>query len=164
MPKPIPVFQFVFAAYAATCAGRASQPPLWRRAPRLGSDASVADSPRDAVPAYRNLPSIDPRELIVKISVVDEYFASAAHALSLGAPVADNVEDLWLGEIEETPAGYSGVVLVDPARLLRVRTGDSVAFGPMHILDWKYAEGSQTRGDALAAAGGSHDGRQMSQT
>ncbi|MEM7767459.1 MAG: DUF2314 domain-containing protein [Pseudomonadota bacterium] len=60
---------------------------------------------------------------------------------------SDGVEHVWVTGLAEAPVGYTGILGNEPERLSRTFTkGDTIAFGPMDVTDWGYAEGTKLRG------------------
>jgi hypothetical protein len=135
MPRPIPVFEFVLSAYAATCTGRAFQPDTEPVATTLTEIATVG-----ALMASTAGLSADLTGLLVKVSVADGGAAAGPQALAPGVQPVGPSEDLWLSGIVETPSGFLGVVHFQPERLKNVREGESIAFRRRHVLEWKRFE------------------------
>jgi hypothetical protein len=128
MVKAIPIFEFAFAAYAATVRG-GSERIRSPQAPRqLFETAWRSTAQRDGV-------------LMVKIGVLDNGRAEAT-ALTPCETILP-VKDIWLGQIKEIDGGYCGVVCMIQAPLRTIRLGQTIEFGPSHILDWTISyEGS----------------------
>ena len=136
MPRPIPVFEFVIAAYARTCAGRDFAQTAERvvaTVPEIAADSALRLATPDGL--WANL-----SDVMVKVSVGDRGPTGGPQALGPGVRAAGPIEDLWLCEIAETPSGYLGVVCCRPENLKQVLKGDTIAFLCGHVLEWKHAE------------------------
>jgi len=126
MIKPIPVFEFAIAAYAATA--------------RTGGGGAIKTSRERQVERRRqfetSMRSPTPRggALLVKISVLEN--AGAVTACLTPFKSVHSVDEIWLGHIEETANGYSGVVCMAQTPLRHVGWGRRIDFDPTHILDW----------------------------
>jgi hypothetical protein len=121
MLKPIPIFKFAFAAYAATAqtgAERAKPEPEKRQ-------------PFET--AWRSTPPSD-GVLLVKIGVLDNGRALAT--MLTPCESIQPVREIWLGQIKETAQGYNGAVCMTQTPLRGVDMGQRIDFGPAHILDW----------------------------
>jgi hypothetical protein len=116
MAKPIPVFEFAFAAYAATVGAGAEKPIA---APEL----------RPFEATWRSMGSRD-GSLLVKIGVLDCGQATTPCGSMLPR------EEIWVGQVKETASGYSGVVCGSRAPLRNIEPGVLIEFGPADILDW----------------------------
>jgi hypothetical protein len=120
MVKPVPIFEFAFAAYAATAwSGDARAPAEPERRPFEITWRSMAN--RDGA-------------LLVKIGVLDNSRASATALTPLKSRLP--IKEIWLGQIKETANGYSGVVCMTQTPLRHIGVGERIDFGPTHILDW----------------------------
>jgi uncharacterized protein YegJ (DUF2314 family) len=118
MARPIPVFAFAIAAYAATSGRR----PAARR-PQAGPGEIF-------LLMWRGL-ARDMDALKVKVGV---FVAGRGEVrLSEGAS-ADEIEEIWLDEISETATGFRGVVKDRPQRLAQVAEGGTIRFEARHVL------------------------------
>jgi hypothetical protein len=116
--KPIPIFEFAFAAYAAT-ARPAAERPEPKRPPFESAWRSTARE--DGV-------------LLVKVGVLDNGRALATAATPCETILP--VREIWLGQIKETADGYDGALCMTQAPLRGLNVGQRIAFGPADILDW----------------------------
>jgi uncharacterized protein YegJ (DUF2314 family) len=138
MVKPIPVFAFVFAAFAATSAGGA-----------MDICAPAEDEPpegRDArdlfLTTWRTL-SRHGASLRVRVGVVVEESAELRLATR-----GHDAEELWLDEITETGRGFTGIPVAASERLAHIRPGQTIGFELRHILGWTLdVEGAPTRAE-----------------
>jgi len=125
MVKPIPIFEFAIAAYATTARARGGSNNTARERQverRRQFETSVrSPTPRGGA-------------LLVKISVLEN--AAAVTAGLTPYRSVQVVEEIWLGHIEETANGYSGVVCMAQTPLRHVGWGRRIDFDPTHILDW----------------------------
>jgi hypothetical protein len=120
MVKSIPIFEFAFAAYAAT------------------SNRSDANSSGPSRPPFiETWNAVGARgDLLVKVELRDDK-RGAATAFGPQRPApAGSLREVWLGDIQETARGFSGAVRMSQERLTHVRVGQRVRFDPTHILDW----------------------------
>ena len=127
MSKPIPVFVFALAAYAATSGGGSSAA---RREP-----PDVQDAADLFAASYRLMSRRNAGGLIVKI------------ALAGGAEAG---EFCWLGEIVETAQGFQGRVVIAPSRRRRARRGQRLDFGSDQVLGWSVSMKAPRRRAVLA--------------
>jgi len=134
MTKPIPVFSFVFAAYAATVSvpGSASRPssikPLQKADPFL--DASRAKSARRGV-------------LLAKVGLLT---GAAEGDLRFAARNSSEMfEEFWLDEIVETRLGFIGAAVDGPTLPLLIKPGQRMRFHRINVLDWRLEEGRTTK-------------------
>ena len=120
MVKAIPIFEFAFAAYAATASRGAAR----------------RDAPRRPL-FMQTWQAVGPRgDLLVKVELcVDECGAALASGGGKSAPASQRKE-IWLGDIAETARGFSGAVRMAQTPLTHVRVGQRIGFDPTHILDW----------------------------
>lgn len=126
MVKSIPVFAFVFAAFAATSAAAgepAGECTPAENEPRGGRDA------RDLFLTTWRMLSRHGAGLRVKVGVG----VGGTHAEPRRGR---EVEEVWLGEIAETARGFSGVTVKAPEGLRHVRPGQTIGFELRHILGW----------------------------
>jgi uncharacterized protein YegJ (DUF2314 family) len=122
MARPIPVFAFAFAAYAAASAGERMMPD--------GEGQEGASAGGDAYNLFLASWRMSLRrgaKMRVKIGVT----------LGEGAARrARETEELWLDDIVETEHGFSGTAWGAPERLGQVKPGQKVDFAPDDILGW----------------------------
>ena len=125
MIKPIPIFEFAIAAYATTAraGGGSNNTARERQVERRRQFETSVRSPTPRGGA-----------LLVKISVLEN--AAAVTAGLTPYRSVQVVEEIWLGHIEETANGYSGVVCMAQTPLRHVGWGRRIEFDPTHILDW----------------------------
>jgi len=129
MVKPIPVFAFVFAAYAATHA------PATRERDDRGDnpDSNPGKAAPAPGPAWRSLLR-QGADVRVKVGVAENGGQGAARPVArIGAP-GDEIEEIWLGQIAETAYGFTGVVAESGAA--RVTSGQRMRFARIHVLGW----------------------------
>jgi uncharacterized protein YegJ (DUF2314 family) len=150
MVKPIPIFEFAIAAYATTARGGD------------GAGKRLRDSQVERRRQFEtSVRSSAPRggALLVKINVMEN--AGAVTACLTPYKSVQVVQEIWLGHIEETANGYSGVVCMAQAPLRHVGWGRRIDFDPTHILDWTISLNTRPECSALhersASATGSHD-------
>ena len=134
MARPIPVFAFAFAAFAATstkltekvsseCAGRDGDELfllMWRQSARANA------------------------ELRVKVGVSDEGGAPFRLCDRASAQSAD-VQWVWLAQIAETARGFSGAVSTDSERPKRWLQGQRIGFQVRQILGWTLGVNASAR-------------------
>lgn len=123
MAKPIPVFKFAFAAYAAAgaVAVREQRGALTRKSgkqARFLKSWSVFSSEGG---------------LMVKIGVRD---GERCEAITGPKDDCDDYREVWLAEIRESASAFSGVVRAGKVSLRHIRPGQRIGFDPTHILDW----------------------------
>jgi len=125
MVKPIPVFAFVFAAYAATHAPR--------RDFRDQSNDRQPKAPPPASPAWRTL-ARQGADVWVKVGIADDGGRGAGRRVARLGECGDDVEEIWLGRIVETAHGFSGSVA--QSAVAHVRIGQRLRFARIHVLGW----------------------------
>ncbi len=149
MIKPIPIFEFAIAAYA-TRARASGGPALGLRERQVERRRQFATSVRSPAPSGG--------ALLVKISVLEN--AGAVTACATPFKSVHSVDEIWLGHIEETAKGYSGVICMAQTPLRHVGWGRRIDFDPTHILDWTISLHTPPECDALhkrcASATGAH--------
>jgi hypothetical protein len=128
MGRPIPVFAFVFAAFAVTSA---EGQPIEAFAPADGEPAASRDAQDLFLTTWRKL-SRQGAKLRVRVRVVVGK-GGAKPTLAARGP---DVEELWLGEIAETRRGFSGVPVGTPERLPHGRPEQPIGFELRHIRGW----------------------------
>ena len=128
MAKPIPVFTFAFAAYAATSAE--GQPrkvfAVAKSEPRASREAQDL-----FLTAWDRL-SRQGANVRVRVGVV----IGEGGARPMLAEFGPRVEEIWLGEIARTGRGFSGVPVATPERLRRVAPAEPIGFELRHIRGW----------------------------
>jgi hypothetical protein len=139
MIKPIPIFEFAIAAYATTA--RAGGGPMSKstRERQVERRRQFETSLRSAAPRGG--------ALLVKINVLENAGAVSA-CLTPFKPV-QSVDEIWLGHIEETARGYSGVVCMAQTPQRHAGSGRRIEFDPTHILDWTISLRTSPECDAL---------------
>jgi hypothetical protein len=125
MAKPIPVFAFAFAAFAATLSRR----------PRASSEEADGADPIDLFMTIWRMPSCDRANITVKVGILGADGGDPPRLFDRGSPRPHKVEDLWLHAITETALGFSGIVRSAPQRL-KIRRGQKIDFALKHILGW----------------------------
>ena len=161
MTKPIPVFAFIFAAYAATSQGELARIPDRRRTkPDAESErerASVAFTS-----AWMLRPSAE--GYLVKVALIGcvaaPGFRLAARSDALGA-----TEDVWLGAISENLLGFVGVGVAGLETPAGQFVGKTIPFTRADVRDWRECASTaavinwanRVRGDAATAATKSHN-------
>ena len=150
MAKPIPVFTFVFAAYAATSA-EGQRPDAFAAA----KSEPTADREEQELffTTWRRL-SRRGANLRVRVGVV----VGESGARPTLAERGPDVEEIWLGEIAQTGRGFSGVPVATPERLRRVGPGEPIGFELRHIRGWTLDVEDKT------AARGEREPRENSRT
>jgi uncharacterized protein YegJ (DUF2314 family) len=128
MSKPIPVFAFVFAAFAATSVEGRS----------LETFAAADSEPRAArdmqdlfLTTWRRL-SRQGANLRVRVGLV----VGEGDAPPMLAARGHDAQELWLGEIAQAGRGFKGVPVATPERLQHVRPGQAISFELRHIRGW----------------------------
>lgn len=126
MAKPIPVFAFAFAAYAATSA-------------RMPSEfRGSAGEDRDADELFLSIcraPGRASANFMVKLGLVVDENGRASCLCDRRSAGAGVVEDLWLSQIQDGCDGFSGVVRATPER--RIGAVQRISFELRHVLGWK---------------------------
>ena len=126
MVRPIPVFAFAFAAFAAAWSKGSNE---YRFEEVDGGNASELFLKvwRAAAPADG--------DFMVKVGVTDE---SGPTSRLCDRESADSsaYAELWLGQIAETPRSFCGVVSNASDRPRPMRRGERISFEPRHILGW----------------------------
>ena len=138
MAKAIPVFKFVFAAYAASCAGAARE-CREVKARRSGRQTGFVQN-------WSVLSSDG--GLTVKIGVRD---SEPCQPVAEPRGLAGDYCEVWLGEIRETAHAFSGVVRRAEPALRHIRPGQIISFDPTHILDWASGEGAKALKSGVCA-------------
>jgi len=135
MAKPIPVFAFAYAAYAATSERSAGE---FRADPPEEQDADTIFL------AVCRAPFRAGAVLTVKLGLLVDESGRAVGLLDRHGADAGEVEDLWLGQIVEGRGGFSGVVRATPERRVG---GQRISFELRHVLGWRL-EAHAPRADA----------------
>ena len=125
MARPIPVFAFAFAAFAATST-KLTEKISSERAGREGDDLFVL--------MWRQSARAN-AELRVKVGVSDEGGASFRLCDRTSAKSSE-VQSMWLTQITETARGFSGTVALDFERPKRWLQGQRIGFQVEQILGW----------------------------
>lgn len=133
MVKPIPLFAFVFAAYAATSIAPVPISARGRKKIGVARDKVAKMSPASSVaPIWRTLIERS-ADICVKVGVVGGAGAKRLELAIAGGP-QDGVEEIWLSKIAETARGFTGAVSLSAGS--RIKLGKKVAFESDHVLDW----------------------------
>lgn len=147
MVKPIPVFAFALAAYAAT--NVIQTPDCARRRGKIGVAEGKTPEPSypqaSVVPIWRTLLGRD-ANICIKVGVVGD--GRGKHpdlAVASGAPRGD-VEEIWLCKITETERGFGGVV--DKSAHVQIKLGRKIRFECDHVLDWTLQLGARPSREA----------------
>ena len=128
MGRPIPVFAFVFAAFAVTSAE--GQPG--DAFTSAEGEATASYEAQDLfLTTWRRL-SRQSAKLRVRVGVL----IGENGAQPTLAPRGHDVEELWLAEIAQTGRGFSGVPVAASDRLRGVRLGQPICFELRHIRGW----------------------------
>jgi uncharacterized protein YegJ (DUF2314 family) len=126
MTKPIPVFTFVFAAYAATVAahGSASRPALIKSLQKNDPflDAWRAKSARGGV-------------LWAKVGLLSGVREGALRLATINS--TEVFEEFWLDDIAWTRLGFIGAAVDDPELPLLIKPGQRMRFHRINVLDWR---------------------------
>jgi uncharacterized protein YegJ (DUF2314 family) len=141
MPRQIPVFSFVFAAFAATCPSFAEGPkaaPVRDRqcAPKKVADLTDAKAARFR-DAWRSSTS-DRKRFVVRLRMSEANVASGYRLLRSDEKALSSEEVVWLYDIAETSEGFLGIVRDAPERFQQLAPGQMIAFAQPEISDWKY--------------------------
>ena len=140
MTKSIPVFAFVFAAFAAT-SGRGRLPSL---APAAERDDARAPATLVALRTLLYCVSQAFGDISVKVAVAVGEPDSPARLARSGAE--DEVEPLWLTGVGESPSGFFGYVAETPVRLAWLRRGQRIHFDVADVLDWIVTGAARSEG------------------
>ena len=119
MAKPIPVFAFAFAAFAATSTKRTDE--VSAQSASFDSDAFFLTMWRASARANA--------QLRVRVGVLRETDADF-RLCERGSRAAVEAEWLWLAQIRETASGFSGVAAFDPSGPKVSRTDGGLASKP----------------------------------
>ena len=122
MAKPIPVFSFVFAAYAATCARAAPYRPP---APK-----DILQPSDPFIKAWR-LRSAAGDNLCVRVALPGP----------AGRGPSAPEDGVWLDHIRETPAGFVGVAMAGTTGPGPIKSGQRLRFLQMNVLEWRAGDG-----------------------
>ncbi len=125
MAKPIPVFAFAYAAFAATSDRMASE---HRADPSEEQDAEAIFLTICRAPFRKGA------TLSVKLGLLVDDSGHAAGLLDRNSACTGEVEDLWLGQIVEGRGGFSGVARATPERRIG---GQRISFELRHVLSWR---------------------------
>lgn len=144
MAKPIPVFSFVFAAYAATSGAEfVSRPAPFREA-----------QPCDTfLTAWRKrAPHGEP--LFTKVGLLKGATSDDLRFAARGS--RDACDELWLDQIIETRLGFLGAVVERKDLPVHVKPGRRVRFHQIHVLDWRLGDIALTGTSSQPFAGRRH--------
>ena len=132
MARPIPLFAFAFAAYAATSPAAEAED---RFASSEDASSGVADGRDLFLATWRML---EPRRanVRVKVCVLAKEGSRGPRLRARADGRAKEVEELWLDEIVETDSGFCGVARKTPERLRHIEPGRKICFELRHIQGW----------------------------
>jgi hypothetical protein len=129
MAKPIPVFTFVFAAYAATCTNAA-----------VASRRLATRSTQSADPFLeaRRARSRRAGILSAKVGLLN---GSTPGQMRFALRSSDEVfVELWLDAISETRLGFVGAAQDGPNLPPAIKPGQLLRFHRINVLDWRLGE------------------------
>jgi hypothetical protein len=139
MAKPIPVFAFIFAAYAATSKAGA--------APALGEQMAQRPSCKDlelcAARARAKAFALawvrrpDPECYLVKVRLAGCACAPGLRPAGREDGRDGATDEVWLGAISETLHGFAGVVDAESGPCSKMWAGETVIFDEADIVDWR---------------------------
>jgi hypothetical protein len=139
MAKPIPVFAFIFAAYAATSKSGAAPPLDEQKAPGPSLKDFEPGAARASAKAFAFawVRRPDPESYLVKVRL-------AGCACPPGLRPAGREEwrdgatdEVWLRAISETLHGFAGVVDAESGLCSKFWVGETVIFKEANIVDWR---------------------------
>lgn len=135
MAKPIPVFAFVFAAYAATYSAPVASPMSRIRKAGLNEDKTSGPGEEQAsvVPVWRTLLHRG-AEIWVKIGVVGHGRGRRLDLASADVPPRGDFDEVWLFGITETARGFDGIVNQSAHR--QIKLGRKIHFERSNVQDW----------------------------
>jgi len=134
MARPIPVFSFVFAAYAATSTAAGLS--------RRGSPFREAQ-PNDPFMSVWRARSARRGALFAKIGLLNG--AKADNPRFAVQNSSDAYKDIWLGDIVETRLGFIGVPMPGQILPARLQAGQRLRFHGINVLDWRTGDGERER-------------------
>lgn len=147
MVKPIPLFAFVFAAYAATNTG--TVPISARQRKKIGvvenKFGNVQYPPTSVVPIWRTLLERS-ADICVKVGVLGDISGKQLDLASADRVPRDGVEEIWLSELSQTARGFAGVISHSASP--KVKIGRKVCFKRDHVLDWTLRLSARKAGEA----------------
>ena len=133
MAKPIPVFSFVFAAYAATSGTEfASRPAPFPEA-----------KPCDIFLTAWRKRAAHGEPLIAKVGLLKGATSDDLHFAARGS--RDACDELWLDQIVETRLGFLGAIVDRNGLPRRVKPGQRLRFHQIHVLDWRWGDGTSSQ-------------------
>ena len=139
MARPIPVFAFAFAAFAATSIKAADD---------VSSETARFDRDDLFLKMWRASARADAR-VRVRVGVLGQ--AGAAFQLcDRGSKQEGEAEWLWLAQISETTRGFSGQVASEAERPKHSATGQRIRFEMRNILGWTLGINAEARGIVAA--------------
>lgn len=114
--------------------------------PDMAAAAAKAQSGVDDFLAKLDSPPAGTENYSVKIGIVDD---GDSYALT-GLRNVENVEYFWLGNIQRTADGFSGLLGNEPGVARNVRAGQEIAFTKGDIFDWMYVKDRKIVGNVTA--------------
>lgn len=126
MTEPIPVFSFVFAAYAATCGGVAS---------KAGACAIAPLSARAPFRVIWRKQLARGGAVFAKVGLI-EGSGPQGLQLSVGA-TGEARQEFWVGGIVESGLGFVGAAVDARHRPAGTAPGRRVHFHVINVLDWR---------------------------
>ena len=123
MAGPIPVFSFVFAAYAATSGGPS----------RAANSCAVTPlNPRTPFRTVWRTQSSRGGAMFAKIGIIKRSGLRDPHSAA-----GEEREEFWVGGIVESGLGFVGARVANPLRPREFSTGKQVRFHVINVLDWR---------------------------
>jgi hypothetical protein len=132
--KPIPVFSFVFAAYAATVGSSRSSSPL--------SSTQASQRGDRFLNAWR-MRSTSGGVLLAKVGLLTG--ASGEDPRLAACNSSEAFEEFWLDNIAETHLGFIGAAVAASALPLGIKPGRRMRFHRINVLDWRLEDGPKAR-------------------
>jgi hypothetical protein len=133
MARPIPVFAFAFAAFAATST---------KLTEKVSSDFAGRDGNDLFLMMWRQSARAN-AELRVKVGVSDE--GAAFRLCDRASSQSAEVQWVWLAQITESVRGFSGAVSMDSERPKRWLQGQRIGFQVRQILGWTLGVNASAR-------------------
>lgn len=135
---------------AGTSVARAEEPSnlkfIPQNDPDMAAAAAKAQASVDDFLAKLDSPPAGTENYSVKIGIVDQ---GDGFALT-GLRNVENVEYFWLGNIQRTADGFSGILGNEPGVARNVRAGQEIAFSKGDIFDWMYVKDGKIVGNITA--------------
>jgi uncharacterized protein YegJ (DUF2314 family) len=125
MAKPIPVFSFVFAAYAATSAAPQTARSTLPRKALYPSDPFLS--------AWRKR-AASGGSLYAKVGLRNADLGFAVRSSG------EIYEGFWLGDIVETRLGFIGAAMEGQDLPARIKPGQRLRFHQINVFDWKLGD------------------------